>query len=486
MLMWPFYDFFYYNKAIVMFIYGSIFFLLGFGILLKNRQHSRFELAKNLHWLGLFGIVHGLADLGHVFIPIQRAYSSDQTYLILRIIQIIINALSFMFIFQFGVSLWTNTKKKWHKLKYMPVLLFILWLSFLIVTISSFNYKSNLEWILINDIWSRYLIGFPGAIFSGYAILLQKNEFDNLASPKSSRALQFGAISLITYSFASGLIVAPSSVGLSRLINSDLFFQLTGLPIEIVRAFTGLILFISIFIILLVFDKEYINRIQESEITKARFEERNRLAQDLHDDIIQSLYATNLELEVIKYLINKNPQRASEKLAVFLKNGNRIIDQIREYIGELKRVNQVNISLQKRIENIINEFHIKEKLNVQLEFDYIAKQITVTPLYHLTLILKEAMSNVIKHANAKNLTIKISNNNADLILEIIDDGIGFNEKMRCRENSIKDYSCMGSGHGLQNIKERVKTLNGSLEIESKVNEGTKIIIRVPLEGGLYD
>lgn len=472
-MMWSFYDFFYYNKAIVMFVYGSVFFLMGFGILLKNRQHSRFKLAKSLHWLGLFGIVHGLADLGHVFIPIQQLYSSEQTYLILRIIQIIINALSFMFILQFGISLWTNTEKKWYKLKYMPILVFILWLSFFI----AINYRTDLEWILISDIWSRYLIGFPGALISGYAILLQKNEFYKLSSPRSSRALQFVGFSLITYSFASGLIVPPSSAGLSILINSDLFFQLTGLPIEIVRAFTGLILFISIFIILQVFDKEYIHRIQESEKAKARFEERNRLAQDLHDDIIQSLYATNLELDVIKHLIHINPQGASEKLSIFLMHRNKIMDQIREYIGELKRVHQANISLKKRIENLINEFHINEKLNVQLEFYYIGKNLSLITMYHLTLILKEAMSNVIKHAKAQNLWIKINNNKDELLLEIIDDGIGFSN------NSSKDYSRMGLGQGLQNIKDRVKILNGFIEIKGKVNEGTKIFIKVPLEGG---
>jgi len=478
--MWSFYDFFYYNKTIVIFIYGSAFFLMGFGILLKNRQHSRFKLAKSLHWLGIFGIVHGIADLGNVFIPIQQVYSSEQTYLILRIIQIIINALSFMFIAQFGVSLWINTQKKLHKLKYMPVLIFILWLSFFIGTLSSFNYRSNLEWISINDIWSRYLMGFPGAIFSGYAISLQKNEFNKLASHKFSSALQFAAISLIVYSIASGLIVPPSLPWLSRLINSDLFFQMTGLPIEIVRAFTGFILSVSIFIILQVFDKEYIHRIQESEITKARFEERNRLAQDLHDDIIQSLYATNLELEVIKHLIAKNPQGASEKLSIFLKNRNKIMDQIREYIGELKRVNQANISLEKRIENLINELHMNEKLNVQLEFNYLGKQLSLTTMYHLTLILKEAMSNVIKHAKAQNLRIKISNNNDYLLLAIIDDGIGFSN------NSSKNYSRTGLKQGLQNIKDRVKVLNGFVEIKGKVNEGAKIFIKVPLEGGLYD
>jgi len=474
------YNFFYLNRIIVIFIYGFIFFLMGFGILLKNRQHSRFKLAESLHWLGLFAIVHAFADWGHVFIPIQQTYSSEQTYFLLRIIRIIINSLSFLFLFQFGVSLWTNTQRKWHKLKYLPVLLFILWLSGLIATISSFNYQSDLEWIRIWEIWSRYLMAFPGSILSGYTILLQKKEFTRRGFPNFLWALQLAAISLLAYGLAAGLIVPANSAGLAVLINSDIFFQMTGLPIEAVRGFIGFTLSVSIFIILQVFDKEYIHRIQESEKAKARFEERNRLAQDLHDDIIQSLYAANLELEVIKHLIDQDPQKAGEKLSVFLKHRNKIIEQIREYIGELKRVNHVNISLRKRIENLINEFNLREKLDVQLEFNYIGEQLSLTTMYHLTLILKEAISNVLKHAKARNFKIKLGNNCEHLFLEIIDDGVGF------YENADQESPRTGLRQGLQNIKDRVKILNGSVEIKSKINKGTKIFIKVPLDGGMYD
>ncbi|KUO53627.1 MAG: hypothetical protein APF76_12540 [Desulfitibacter sp. BRH_c19] len=474
------YDFFYFNKTIVIFSYAFIFFLMGIGILLKNRQHSRFSLAKSLHLLALFGILHALADWGHVFIPIQQVYSSEQTYLILRVIRIIVNALSFMFIVQFGVSLWTNTKERWYKLKYLPAIMFVLWLFFIIASILYFDLKNNLDWIRISDIWSRYLMAFPGSILSGYAILLQKKEFNKFGFPKFFRALEFAGISMIVYGFSAGLVVPPGSVGLSRVINSDLFFQITGLPIEVIRGFTGLILSVSVLAILQVFDKEYINRIQEIEKDKARFEERNRLAQDLHDDIIQSLYASNLELEVVKHLIDKNPKTASEKLSLLLKKRNKIINQIREYIGELKRVNQVNLSLQKRMENLLDELDIYERLNVKIEDHYEGKQLSLTTMYHLILILKEAISNVVKHAEAQNLTIKVSNNDKCLLLVVLDDGIGFSKNLDIDNNQT------GLRQGLQNMKERVKMLNGLIQIKSRKDEGTKIMVRIPLNGGLYD
>lgn len=121
------YNIFKVNTDMVIFIYGSIFFLMGFGILLINHQHSRFRLAKSLHWLALFGIVHAFADWGHLFIPIQREYASEQTYLILRTIRIVLNALSFALLFQFGISLLLQTKRTLSKLRVIPVIIFVLW-----------------------------------------------------------------------------------------------------------------------------------------------------------------------------------------------------------------------------------------------------------------------------------------------------------------------------------------------------------------------
>ncbi|KJS22238.1 MAG: hypothetical protein VR72_06870 [Clostridiaceae bacterium BRH_c20a] len=366
----------------------------------------------------------------------------------------------------------------------MPITIFTLWLSYLFITILSYDYRSNLEWIRIGDIWSRYLMAFPGAFLSGYAILLQKNEFKKFGFTRFLWSLQIAAISFIIYSLSAGLIVPSGSVGLSTLINSDMFFQMTGIPIEIIRGISGLVLSISIVIILQVFDKEYILRIQEIEIAKARLEERNNLAQDLHDDIIQSLYATNLEIEDIKLSVDKindkKSQEVSEKLSFLLKNRSKIIDQIREYIGELKMANRVEVSLRKRLENLINEFDLKNKMYVKCEFDLKDELVSLTTQYHLTLILKEAVSNVIRHAKAQNFLVRISSNDTDLILEISDDGVGFNER------PDKNYYKKGLAQGLNNIKKRVEILNGFIEIKTKVNEGTKIIIKIPINGGQYD
>lgn len=476
-----FYQFFNMNKDIVIFIYGMIYFLMGFGILLKNRQHSRFRLAKSLHWLALFGIFHAIADWGHLFIPIQKGYASEQAYIILRTTRIVINAISFMFLFQFGISLWQQTKDTLSKLKYLPAALFLLWFAQLFLYKSIFIIDGDpLWWVRASDIWSRYLLAFPGALLSGYAILHQREEFRKYGQTKFISMLKIAAASLFLYGVTGGLFVPRGLVSLAEIINAEFFFTLTGLPIEVLRAGAGLLMSFSMLKIIQVFDKEYIARIQESEKERAIFEERNRIAQDLHDGIIQSIYATNLQLEVVRQLITKNPVDALEKLAVSLSKKNEIISQIRQYIGELKRVTDTNLSFRERIEELLDEMGTKERLKVKLDYSFEKDDLSITVLYHLSLVMKEAISNVMKHSEAKELRIKIRGDDSELHVKISDDGIGFSPE------NVPSVFEAGEKQGILNMKNRIKTLNGEFEIQSAKKKGTTIRMRIPLLGGLHD
>ena len=166
------------NHSIVMFIYGLAFFVMGLGIILKNRLHSHISLAKHLKWLALFGIVHGFADWGHLFIPLHEEYASREFVDSLIIFRVFISAISFAFLFQFGISLLVDTINKWHKLAYLPAILFIIWLIQVIVYKGMVNIDGDhLWWIKAGDIFSRYLLAVPGAFLSAYSICLQRKEF---------------------------------------------------------------------------------------------------------------------------------------------------------------------------------------------------------------------------------------------------------------------------------------------------------------------
>lgn len=473
--------FFELNIIIIIFLYGIIFFLMGFGILLKNKQHSRFKLVKALKWLALFGIVHAIADWGHLFIPIQKDYSSPELYVLLKSIRIIINTASFVFLLQFGISLLVGMRKLPEKLSFLPGILFVLWLAQFLIYNSIFGVPDHeLLWVRISDIWSRYLFALPGALLTGYGILIQKEEFIALGHDKFINVLNLASVSFIIYGIAAGFFVPEGPVLLAQAINADVFFQIVGFPIELIRAGSGLLMAISILKLIQVFDQEYLNRLRESQKEKTVYEERNRFAQDLHDGIIQSMYAMNLQLDVVKHLLDKDVDLAKEKLDVCLEKRNGIIHQVREYIGELRRTTEERQSLENRIVEIIEELGIYERMEFEFRYDYHGEEIPMNLVYHITHILKEAIVNVVKHAQATSLTLLIDGEEGVLYLELSDNGIGFSD------NAIYSRGKSGTKQGIKNIKDRVRALNGQIKIKSSKKAGTRITIHVPIEGGELD
>src|SRR5512143_453665 len=97
-------EFFRLNREIILFVYGLGFFILGFAIILQAQQSSRLELARSLRWLAAFGITHALNEWGDLFIPIQARYLDSLAIKFLLVIQLILLAISFACLFEFGIS----------------------------------------------------------------------------------------------------------------------------------------------------------------------------------------------------------------------------------------------------------------------------------------------------------------------------------------------------------------------------------------------
>src|SRR5512145_2577811 len=119
-------EFFRLNRAIIYFVYGLVFFALGFAIILQTRQSSRLDLARSLRWLAAFGITHAFHEWGDLFIPIQATYLSPQGMRLLYILHLMLLALSFAFLFEFGLAIfYTGKRGRW--LHWLTAMLFMIW-----------------------------------------------------------------------------------------------------------------------------------------------------------------------------------------------------------------------------------------------------------------------------------------------------------------------------------------------------------------------
>lgn len=205
---------------------------------------------------------------------------------------------------------------------------------------------------------------------------------------------------------------------------------------------------------------------QQREVKKsvynAQSKERKRVARDIHDGIGQMLVATKFKLAALSGSgtpeINKNVDEIEDLMGTVIEEVRRVSRNLsNRYVEEFG----INTAINYLIEEIkaLSRFDVIH--NVDIPEDY---NIDISnTLYRIT---QEAINNIIKYSEAKNVDINIRKVNQNLILEISDDGIGFD---------INNVS-----NGIKNMQERASLLNGHFEIQSVIKKGTKIKVWFPL------
>lgn len=210
---------------------------------------------------------------------------------------------------------------------------------------------------------------------------------------------------------------------------------------------------------------------------RTSYEDKERLARDLHDGIVQSIFAIGLSLETCRVLIDKgvNPLELNGRLGTVSEDVNRVIREIRGYISNIESGPLSGAELKPAIKSLILTLESFEKVHFYLDIDSDAsRSLTSREVTHSVFIIREAISNAIRHSEAENVTISLRRLNSNLTLEIKDDGNGFDPKL----------TSTGSGRGLRNIYSRAREINADLEITSSPEAGSSILVR--LKKQLFD
>ena len=205
----------------------------------------------------------------------------------------------------------------------------------------------------------------------------------------------------------------------------------------------------------------------------AVLEERERIGMDLHDGIIQSIYGVGLVLEHAKLLAVEDPRHAQSRIQLAIKDLNETIRDIRSYILDLRPRQLGNENLMMGLKRLVTEYRANTLSEAALSGNpddlNDLRQDHALALFH---ICQESLANVAKHAAARKVDIFIWKTDDRVLMEIRDDGNGFDlEKMT-----------MTLGHGLSNIYTRAHNVGGDVEITSTIGEGTSILAWVPRTG----
>lgn len=195
-----------------------------------------------------------------------------------------------------------------------------------------------------------------------------------------------------------------------------------------------------------------------SELVK--LEERQRIARDLHDTLGQKLSLIGLKSDLAVKLISKNPNQAQAEMNDVRITARSALKEVRKMVTQMRGT---------RVEDEI--FRIRQilkaaNINFTLEGD---PRLTDTSLLNenvVSMCLKEALTNIVRHSRASACFIQIIPTPTSLMIKVQDNGIGLGDPINCKR-----------GNGLQGMKERLEFVNGSLDIQSA--NGTLIIINVP-------
>lgn len=189
------------------------------------------------------------------------------------------------------------------------------------------------------------------------------------------------------------------------------------------------------------------------------FEERQRIARDLHDTLGQKLSLIGLKSDLASKLIDRNASSAKKEIKDVQQTARSALKEVRELVVNMRRVQLTEEMV--RIRQILEAAQIKLTLRghaSELQLPLLLENI-------LSMCLKEAVTNIVKHSDASACSILLQQSPDEVRLEIRDNGIGFSKG-----------DCL-DGHGLQGMRERLEFVNGNLDILS--TNGTSLVIRVP-------
>lgn len=214
--------------------------------------------------------------------------------------------------------------------------------------------------------------------------------------------------------------------------------------------------------------------LQRSEqMLRWTLDQQERLALNLHDGSIQSLYGIGLGLEYMLQLLGNDHEEISTRLKEARAGVNTVIDELRNFIVVAPPDFVLPMDLEGAIESLVQAAHrtTPTRFNLAIDPDALA-QLKAETGTQILFILREAISNISKHAQATTSVIRLGMSDGRVRLDIEDDGVGFDLESR-----------QGRGHGLDNIHTRALKLGAAFDIVSAPGHGARLTLTLPNEEG---
>lgn len=206
---------------------------------------------------------------------------------------------------------------------------------------------------------------------------------------------------------------------------------------------------------------------QSEESLVSAAELRSRLARDLHDGVIQSIYAAGLGLEGMRGLIRSDPVTAESRLDAAQSSLNQTIREVRSFIHGLEPETNERPDFARSLQSLVTTLRSLHLVEIDTRIELAPLRLSPREEVHALQILRECVSNAIRHGQAARVRIDFIESAAGPLMTVQDDGRGFDPAL----------AAVAGGSGLANLASRASEIGARLDISSQPGNGTRITLR---------
>ena len=485
------------NRIIVLSIYGQVFFVMGLAVALQSRHRSELPLARALPWLAGFGIIHGLMEWGYLFVPIQAGWLNPTIIEGLLLLQLVMKPISFALLLQFGIELLVNAPGRpgvARPLRAIPVVAVCLWGLFTLAISRAIEPGFQPDpgsWLpsaqigpalnavgaplVVGDVVARVLLALPASVLVAMGLRRTARALGPVAGPRVELALAVAAGAFVVYAVLGGLVSQPAPFPPASILNDRVVLETLGVPIEVFRSVAGFVVALAVIASLELFEQETDRALAEGRRREMLLRERERIGRDLHDGIIQSIYAAGLHLEHAAAEVGEEPETTRERIGTVMGELNRITGDIRSTIFDLRSGELEARDAEAIVLAVADELQAHTLVQLEVRSEGLFRpRLRAEQAEQLRHIVIEAFSNVLRHAHAANVTVRMACTERRFTLEIRDDGAGFDAAVTAERGR------RGRAQGLANIRRRAEMLGAQLDVESAPGRGTALSLTMPV------
>ena len=207
-----------------------------------------------------------------------------------------------------------------------------------------------------------------------------------------------------------------------------------------------------------------------------QYKERERIALDIHDGCAQDIANIIKRVELCEKLLKIDPSRVLAELEILTESARDALNKTRQVISDLKLPHETDFNLLDHLSSYIKNYQKENDISVKLDISGAIDNIPLDKTKPIFCIIREALNNIRKHAQANNVELRLEcNRNNELTVHIKDDGQGFD---------INEAELSASGFeklGLVSMRQRATSLGGALAINSVSKQGTEVSVNIPFK-----